>query len=97
MCGMPYEDAWNATPAEIQVVVTAWYKAQTLSAWISGQYVAAAIGVSFSKNAKYPNNPLDEFNNAIDPDMELTDEEAEYWRKKLMSNLGSLGDILEDK
>lgn len=87
---MSYEDAWDATPAEISVVVTAWFKARTMDAWLHGQYVAAAIGVAFSKNAKYPENPLETMNNMVDPDMELTEEEQDYWRKKLMSGFGRL-------
>lgn len=90
MCGMSLEDAWDATPAEITSTVSAWYKARAVTAWLHGQYVAAAIGVAFSKGAKYPDNPLEAMENAVDPDMELTEEEAEYWRKKLMSNIGRI-------
>ena len=90
MCGMSYEDAWDATPKEISETVSAWYKAQTVTAWIHGQYVAAAIGVAFSSNAKYPDNPLDVIDHMVDPDMELTEEEAEYWRKKIMGDYGRM-------
>lgn len=91
MCGMSYEDAWDATPVELQVVTTAWYKAGAVTAWLHGQYVAAAIGVSFSKGAKYPENPLDTFENYVDPDMVLTEDEMEYWRKRIMGGFGRLG------
>lgn len=93
MCGMTYEDAWEATPAEIQVVVTAWYKARAVGAWIHGQYVAAAVGCCFSKNAKYPDNPLEAFDNYVDPDMAVTEEQAEYYRKLIMGNFAKLGEI----
>ena len=86
MTGLSYEDAWDATPKELGVVTRAWHKAVAVSAWTNGVYFAAAIGVSFSKNAKYPENPLVEFENEVDPDMELTEEEQEYWRKRLMAN-----------
>lgn len=87
---MSGEDAWDSTPAEIVAVVTAWYRAKAVTAWLNGQYVAAAIGAAFSKNAKYPENPLDALDSMVDPDMELTEEEAEYWRKKIMGDYGRL-------
>lgn len=86
MTGMSYEDAWDATPKELGVVSRAWHKAVAVKAWTNGIYVASAIGMSFSKNAKYPENPLVELENEVDPDMELTEEEQEYWRKRLMAN-----------
>ena len=91
MSGMSYEDAWDSTPAELTVVISSWYKARTVSAWIDGQYVLSAIACAFSKNVKYPENPLDVLDNMVDPNMELTEEEAEYWRKKIMSGYGRLG------
>ena len=91
MCGMTYEDAWDATPTEIQICVSSWYKAQAVTAWISGQYVAAAIGVCFSKGAKYPDNPLDAMDNMVDPDMEVTEEQAEYYRKLIMGSYARFG------
>jgi len=91
MCGMTYEDAWDATPAEIQVVTSAWYKAKAVTGWINGEYVAAAIAVCFSKNAKYPDNPLDAIDSYVDPDMEVTEEQAEYYRKLIMGNFAKLG------
>ena len=96
MCGMTYEDAWDATPKEIQVCVSAWYRAQAMSAWISGQYVAAAIGVCFSKGMKYPDNPLDAIENMVDPDMEVTEEQAEYYRKLIMGSYARFGNPKED-
>lgn len=90
MCGLSYEDAWDATPVEISLVVESWYKARTVSAWLDGQYVLAAIGCSFSKSGRYPDNPLDAIENMVDPDMVLTEEEEEYYRKLLMGNLGRM-------
>jgi len=97
MSGMSYEDAWDSTPAELAVVIPSWYKARAVSAWLDGQYVLAAVACAFSKNAKYPENPLDALDNMVDPDMELTEEEAEYWRKKLMAGYGRLGVVSEDE
>jgi len=97
MCGMSYEDAWDATPDELTTVVNAWYKGVAVTAWVNGQYVAAAIGVSFSKNAKYPENPLDAFDKYVDPNMEVTEEQAEYYRKLIMGNYARLGNPKEDE
>lgn len=88
MCGMSYEDAWDATPKEILAVVESWHKARLVTAWMNGQYVLAAIGCSFSKSAHYPESPLDAIENMVDPDMEVSEEEAEYYRKLFMSSLG---------
>ena len=97
MCGLSCEDAWDATPAELHICIEAWYKAQAFSAWISGQYVAVAIGTAFSRNVKYPENPLDAFENMVDPDMEVTEEQAEYYRKLIMGSYARLGKPNEDE
>lgn len=96
MCGISYEDAWDATPHELTVAVSSWHKGRLVSAWLDGQYVMAAIGCAFSKSAKYPENPLEALENMVDPDMEVTEEQAEYYRKLVMSNYARLGNIASE-
>jgi len=59
-----------------------------VQAWLTGYYVMHAIGVCFSKNRKYPKNPLEEVR--IDNDMVLTEEEQVEWTKKMFQGFESL-------
>lgn len=55
-------------------------------AWMTGAFMQHAIAAAFSKKAKYPESPLKEKEVVVE-DMELTEEEKEEWRKRLLSKL----------
>lgn len=64
-CGVHYREFWHLTPDAILKIQKAVYDRRKREienieqhAWLTGQYVLAAIGVTFSKKKmKYPDNP----------------------------------------
>lgn len=65
--GISPKDFYHMTARDIQLCVEAYLdnleresKKTEYSAWLTGMYVSHAIGCNFSRNAKYPPNPLDE-------------------------------------
>ena len=57
------------------------------SAYVNGIYVARAVGACFSKGSKYPEKPLGIFDFDKREQKELTEEEIELAREKLIANL----------
>ena len=68
--GVPYETFWNLTPKKIEPFIEAFrqkqiyeaeaFKEQTnFTAWLNGIYISHAISACYSKNAVYPEIPLD--------------------------------------
>lgn len=55
-------------------------------AWLTGHYTMYAIGVHISKKIKYPKNPMEQEVIVIE-DMEITDEEREYYTQKWFEKL----------
>lgn len=89
MSGMSYEDAWDATPREAEVMISAYHKRMSHEAWLHGMYVMAAIGSCLSTKTHYPDNPSVE-ETIVDPDMDLTEEEKEYYRKLFHKRMGEM-------
>lgn len=65
-CGIPYREFWHLTPAAIYQIQKAYIDEKKREmdlieqhAWLTGQYVLAAIGVAFSKKKKYPDSPIE--------------------------------------
>lgn len=65
MCGMSEKEFRHSTLSEINLRIEVYqkekeYRAKEIKyeAWLSGIFVMDAIASSFSKNYKYPNNPL---------------------------------------
>lgn len=64
-CGITYKEFWHLTPDVVLKIHKAEHEKRKREiedieqhAWLTGQYVLAAIGVSFSKKKKkYPENP----------------------------------------
>lgn len=64
--GISYELFWTLNPRKIRPFVLADRKKQeedfnmrNFNAWLNGIYVAQAIGSCFSKQDKYPEQPID--------------------------------------
>lgn len=55
-------------------------------AWISGYYVMRGVAHIMSKKNKYPDNPL-KVEEVVVEDMELTEEEKEFYTDKLFGKL----------
>ena len=64
--------------------------------WLSGLYVLNAIGCSFSKKAKYPDNPMIHKRVVVE-DMVLTEEEKEKYRKELFGKLKHMGRKINER
>jgi hypothetical protein len=63
---IPYELFWKLNPKKLEPFFEAdkiRYKQEqemlNLTAWLNGLYVTHAIGACFSKNSKYPPQPID--------------------------------------
>ncbi len=99
-CGIPYREFWHLTPAAIYQIQKAYIDEKKREmdlieqhAWLTGQYVLAAIGVSFSKKKiKYPENPavIREKNRT-----DFTEEEKKKYVELLFGQLGTMKDNFE--
>ena len=99
-CGIPYREFWHLTPAAIYQIQKAYIDEKKREmdlieqhAWLTGQYVIAAIGVSFSKKKiKYPENPavIREKNRT-----DFTEEEKERYIKMLFGELDTMKNNFE--
>lgn len=61
MIGVDYEFFWTLNPKSLMPFIKAFDLKQKYDdkvAWLNGLYVRMAILNSFTKNSKYPNNPL---------------------------------------
>ena len=67
-----------------------WERAE-YQAWLTGHYVTYSIGVNISKKVKYPKNPMEQEVIVVE-DMELTDEEREYYTQKWFEKLQGMAD-----
>lgn len=67
--GVDYQTFWNLTPKKLTPFVEAFKEKQAhaaeefraranFSAWLQGIYIARAIGVNFSKNMSYFDQPI---------------------------------------
>lgn len=73
LCGMTEKEFRHSTLSEINLRLKRYkeekeYKAKEIEhqAWLSGVFVMNAINCCFSKNAKYPENPLAKINGSIE-------------------------------
>lgn len=64
--GVGYKDFWELTPKKLQPFVKAKEqeielrtKMVNYEAWLNGLYIRQAIASIFSKNGKYPEQPID--------------------------------------
>ena len=93
-CGIPYREFFHLTPAAIVEIEKAYQNRVKREiemieqqAWLTGQFVMAAIGASFSKKNKYPENPavVREKNRT-----DITEEEKEKYVKMLFGQLDTM-------
>lgn len=99
-CGIPYKEFWHLTPDVVLKIHKAEHEKRKREiedieqhAWLTGQYVLAAIGVSFSKKKiKYPENPavIREKNRT-----DFTEEEKKKYVELLFGQLGTMKDNFE--
>ena len=91
--GMNEYEFFKMTPAAIKRAIESYWKNQKneweraeYEAWLNGLYVMNAIGASFSKKHKYPQNPMKQ-QQIVQEDLELTEEQKDYYRDQFVKRL----------
>lgn len=97
--GIPYQEFWHLTPTAIMEIEKAHQKnikrdieMIEQQAWLTGQFVMAAIEASFSKKNKYPENPLVVREKKR---TDFTEEEKEKYVKALFGQLDTMQKVFE--